>query len=149
MQHSKTSLDLSVTERLKLFVDYKGFKSYSDFYKKNEIAEGTLNKKQHMTTEKLVKVIDNNPDLNIYWLITGRGEMIIDKEEESKNSEINQEYHKALQKINRLTDELDAAKKEALEWKQEVTLTEVRLREALAENATLKEELAEYQKNSA
>lgn len=47
------------------------------FYIKTGLSNGFLDKSQNIGSDKIEKIITSYPNLNVYWLITGQGEMII------------------------------------------------------------------------
>lgn len=66
---------MSVRERLKQFIDYKGISKYK-FYKDLGLSNGFLDKDGNIGSDKCEKIIYQYPELNILWLITGQGEML-------------------------------------------------------------------------
>lgn len=65
--------------RLKQFINYKGV-SILSFAKKCGISEGSirkvLNENTSITSTSLQKIAENFPEINLDWLLTGRGSMI-------------------------------------------------------------------------
>ena len=77
-----TNIKLRISESAKYFS-----MSVREFEKKCKINRGTLGsvrEDQSINSNVLSKIIDNAPQINIVWLITGKGEMI------SKNFEKNE-----------------------------------------------------------
>ncbi|MDP3444836.1 MAG: hypothetical protein Q8T08_18410 [Ignavibacteria bacterium] len=66
---------MSVRQRVLEYLDYKSLSRYK-FYKMTGLSNGFLDKEGSMTTDKCMKIVDEFPDLNIDWLITGKGSMI-------------------------------------------------------------------------
>ncbi|MCQ2259805.1 MAG: hypothetical protein MJZ77_00265 [Bacteroidales bacterium] len=66
-------------DRLRQFIDYIGVNNYT-FEKNIGTSEGTLRRffgnKNGLTVATLLKIADIYPQINLDWLITGRGEMI-------------------------------------------------------------------------
>lgn len=48
-----------------------------DFYRKTGLSNGFLDKNEHISSKNLEIIISVYPDLNLYWLITGDGEMLL------------------------------------------------------------------------
>jgi len=62
-------------ERIAKFLEYKGV-SKNSFYIKSGISNGTLDKKSGVTGETIEKFYSLYPEINLEWLITGKGEML-------------------------------------------------------------------------
>jgi hypothetical protein len=102
-----------VKERLVKFATTKGLKPYL-FAEKNLLASSTFANKSEISTENLVKVFTNYPELNFDWVITGRGNMLFSKTEiecnkcvdwEKKYNELMEEYRQISKKTMVLQDE--------------------------------------------
>lgn len=69
-------INMTTKERLKEFVSKQGL-GQNAFEKKVGIAVGYLASKSiSVTSDTIEKVVDNFPDLNLDWLITGEGDML-------------------------------------------------------------------------
>lgn len=69
-------INMTTKERLKEFVSKQGL-GQNAFEKKVGIAVGYLaSKSVSVTSDTIEKVIENFPNLNLDWLITGEGEML-------------------------------------------------------------------------
>ena len=68
MHNSKT--------RVLEYIDYKGI-SKNEFYKKTGLSNGFLDKTNNIGADKLEIIISIYNDLNLFWVITGKGEMIV------------------------------------------------------------------------
>lgn len=66
---------MSAIERLRTFIEYKGVSKYS-FYKAIGVANGYLDKGSNIGSDKCEKICYTYPDLNLTWLITGKGDML-------------------------------------------------------------------------
>lgn len=62
-------------ERLIYFIDFKGDSKYR-FYKKTGLSNGFLDKNRNIGSDKSEIISTQYPDLNLEWLITGKGEML-------------------------------------------------------------------------
>ena len=106
---------MEIKERIKQYLELKGISKYQ-FYKEMGFANGFLDKDGSIGSDKCEKIIYHYKDLNIEWLITGNGPMIIDsfiaKEPEPVYGEINnpfyQLYKEKDQEVNRLNQEIGA-----------------------------------------
>lgn len=67
---------MDIILRLNEFLDFIKERK-SAFYKRTGISNGYLNKVRSIGTDKLKIIINYYPQLNIYWLITGNGNMIL------------------------------------------------------------------------
>ncbi len=70
---------MRLTDRLQRYLDHKGITVYS-FERTCDVGNGYLGKqskgKGSIGSDILEKIADNYPDLNLTWLITGRGKML-------------------------------------------------------------------------
>jgi hypothetical protein len=73
---------MGVRNRLLQFVDYKGL-SKNKFYKETMLSNGFLDKNNHIGSDKIERIIYTYPELNLYWLITGEGDMLVSKQKDS------------------------------------------------------------------
>lgn len=46
-----------------------------DFYRKTGLSNGFLDKNEHISSKNLEIIISIYQDLNLYWLVTGKGDM--------------------------------------------------------------------------
>lgn len=89
----------------------------SDSYLSNSIKQGSV-----PSAEIISNIIDNYPDLNPYWLLTGRGEMLIHNDGNSENLKDFTEK----KTIDELIDEKIDAKLKALgEGIRELIISEI------------------------
>lgn len=74
-----------VIDRIRGFLELKGISAY-EFERKVEVANGYVYKqnigKGTVGSDTLEKIYKCYPSLNIIWLITGEGEMEVDKEKD-------------------------------------------------------------------
>jgi hypothetical protein len=66
---------MSIKARILEFIDYSGI-SKRQFYAKTGLANGTLDKGDNIGTDKLEKIYNTFPEINLVWLITGNGKML-------------------------------------------------------------------------
>lgn len=67
---------MSVKDRIKAFIDYNN-QSISLFEKSIKASNGYINSiSKSIGLDKLLTIIEKYPNLNIEWLLTGKGEMI-------------------------------------------------------------------------
>ena len=67
---------MSVKQRIKYFIKSENM-TVLDFERKIEVANGYVNSiSKGIGTEKLEKILEIYPNLNLEWLITGSGEML-------------------------------------------------------------------------
>lgn len=71
-----------MNERLKQFIDYKQLNTLK-FSKEINVTEGTIRKiitdNSGIQSKNLEKIANAFPELNLHWLITGRGPMLLDE----------------------------------------------------------------------
>lgn len=142
MSHASTA---TVTERLLLFITDKGI-SRNAFYTKTGIGNGSLDKKGGMNTQSIEKVLEVYPDLNLYWLITGKGERTInpDKKEKIKAriEEAPVELLELYRKLDILRDKLQETEEELNTERQESRMKDAKIAEQMREIISLRQELA-------
>lgn len=82
---------MKAIERLKQYIDYKGFTN-SSFEKKNELSNGyiatQLKRNADLGEGVLIKILDNCLDLNPLWLLAGKGSMLKNEAKNSVNQNI-------------------------------------------------------------
>lgn len=62
-------------ERILQFIGYKGINK-KQFYAETGLSNGFLDKTINPGADKLDKILTAYPELNLYWLVSGKGEMI-------------------------------------------------------------------------
>ncbi|MFK7061388.1 hypothetical protein V3Q90_14820 [Flavobacterium oreochromis] len=121
-----------IQDRIIQFIEYKGLTKYK-FYKKTNLSNGFLDKKGTIGVDKCEIIYSFFPEINLEWLITGKGEMLktnITTEAVQENSGID---YKELAEARKETIE---SLKETLESKNE------QIQYLKEENTRLKQELA-------
>ncbi len=100
-----------VKKRILQIIDLKGI-SKSEFYRKTSITRGVLDHETGLSEDNITKFIASYPDINIIWLLTGRGEIGAkeepahekNKQKDTNNITLNDSL---LDQINRLTNIID------------------------------------------
>lgn len=72
-----------ILDRIVEYLDYKGISKYK-FYKETGLSNGFLDKKGSIGADKCEIIYSHYPDLNLEWLITGKGEKIKGGKNESE-----------------------------------------------------------------
>lgn len=81
------------------YIKYKGVKK-SEFYRATALSNGFLDKNENIGSDKIEIIISRYQDLNVIWLITGTGEMLIsDTTGEAKLVEYLQEKDKKIEAL--------------------------------------------------
>lgn len=115
--------DMSVQERLELFIKSKGLGNYQ-FEMKVGLSQGYIKRVRNcLHPEKIKRIANVFPDLNIEWMIIGRGEMTVN----TSNALYENEIHKLLKEqntlqqdiINRLKIELKEVRNERIALEKE------------------------------
>lgn len=133
------------TDKQKLiqYLEKKGI-SKNKFYKETGLSNGFLDSGSSFSLENLRLIIDKYRDINIGWLITGKGEMLIsDQKEEVESKEPVSEQDKGEMwdrlrqsyedigmlkaKNHQLTDEIALLKKELYTVRNTLDVTSVKL----------------------
>jgi phage repressor protein C with HTH and peptisase S24 domain len=68
---------MTSSTRMLEFIEFKGIKK-SNFYKQIGLSNGYLDKIKELGSEKIESILKFYPDLNTYWLITGKGSMLLE-----------------------------------------------------------------------
>ena len=58
------------------YIDYKGISDYK-FYKDSGITRGVLSQNNGLSEDNMMRFLAYAPDVNLTWLLTGRGNMPI------------------------------------------------------------------------
>jgi phage repressor protein C with HTH and peptisase S24 domain len=66
---------MSIQDRIRQYISFKGITPYK-FCKELGFSLGYLDKKGAIGTDKYLKIIEYYSDINPYWLLTGKGEML-------------------------------------------------------------------------
>lgn len=110
---------MNTIDRILQFVDYKGFneakkgKSLRRFYEFLGIPNGSFKQGRSVGSDNLTKLFDKFPELNMDWVITGRGEMLYEQAKEHAKNEgltkVAEEQEKYIRSI--VQDELNKKNK--------------------------------------
>lgn len=65
----------SATIRMLEYLDYKGISKYK-FYKDTKLSNGFLDKNRNIGSDKCAIISNSYPEINIEWVITGKGKML-------------------------------------------------------------------------
>ena len=72
-------------DRLLQFIDCKKFTKHK-FSKKNLLSNSFFNNKSAIGSDILLKIYRNFPELNMDWIVTGRGDMIFSETKDFNNT---------------------------------------------------------------
>lgn len=132
MKNSKQTVDIgdssSVTDRLLQFIKKKGVKR-DDFYSLTGIGSGTLDKKGGMTTNNLKKVLEIYPDLNLYWLVTGKDKIDEKSHVVTEKSQPTPELFDAYRKLNEVRNRLEESELALKEAYEDIRLKDAKISE--------------------
>lgn len=110
----------SVT-RMLMYIDFKQIKK-SEFYRKTKLSNGYLDKVKELGSDKVESIISIFPDINLEWLLTGRGEMIKKEPTSEKFVPFDDARIKTLEaEISQLKDKLIATLEENTRLQKENT----------------------------
>ena len=134
MQENSRDFSL-IKDRILQYLEFKGITKYR-FYKEANITNGTLTLKSGINEENLIKFLIFANDINLEWLLLGRGEMI--------NQNVEPELMPAkTKKASTLPDESNT---EILKLRNECYEKGNRIIALLDENAALRKEIEEIRK---
>ena len=78
---------MGATDRMRLYLDYKKISKYS-FCKKMGFSNKFLDNSSNMGTDKAEIILRYYPDINIEWLISGKGKMLKESDDNKLNQSI-------------------------------------------------------------
>lgn len=82
---------MNISDRLLQYLEFKGI-TKNKFYSLSGLSNGFLVKRPNIGADKIERIVNLYPDLSLYWLICGKGEMIIKNEAIPKANEPSQDY---------------------------------------------------------
>lgn len=104
--------DLNTVQRLTMYLENNGL-NRNKLYDMAKLSVGALDpKKKDLYSKTIEKVANAIPELNVHWLVTGKGKMKIEEDRNKALQQESQELFDALRKINKLTDQVDLLKKQ-------------------------------------
>ena len=77
-----------IKQNILQYLAIKGTTPY-EFYKKSGVTRGVLNQNNGISEENIARFLAYAPDVNVEWLITGRGSMMGNNEKELTTQDIN------------------------------------------------------------
>lgn len=100
---------MNIKERFVEYLKYKGI-GQTAFEESAGLSRGAIAKKSGFNADSLEKIIVSCQDLNISWLLTGSGEMLIDKNilQEVKQPPVPYEFVQAMINERKQHDEMNA-----------------------------------------
>lgn len=124
-----------VLNRIKQFIDYKGI-AVSAFEKSIGMSNASLGKSLKtggtIGADKLGNILKTYPEINLYWLVTGEGEMLTPDQSRDSKPELVAELKPQLSNVEILLREMLAEERARVDSLQE------RINELIEENARLK-----------
>ncbi len=97
---------MTTKERIRHFLKEKNI-SERRFYKETSFSNGFLTSGKHIGTDKAEIIIEKYTDLSLYWLITGKGEMLKTEQNEPSSSVQNSKIVELEKKVFELEIRLD------------------------------------------
>lgn len=82
---------MSAKSNLLEYIRFKGIKK-TEFYRVTGLSNGFLDKNQNISSDNLEIIISNYKDINLHWLITGKGSMLEEASQPISTPTINYEY---------------------------------------------------------
>lgn len=76
-----------IIERLLQFIEYKEL-SKNRFYKETGLSNGFLDKVKDVGVSKIERILHAYPEINLHWLIQGKGDMLVSSEKYSQEERV-------------------------------------------------------------
>lgn len=115
---------MGIIERIKQFAEYKEV-SMRRFCEIAGIANGGFTKVKSVGSENLLKIFNAFPDVNLTWLITGKGEMLDNNAQTADNKFAMELIEKKDERIEELIRENERKEQELAELKKRFTTSTV------------------------
>lgn len=71
---------MNISDRILQYLEFKGI-TKNKFYVNVGLSNGFLDKKPNIGADKIERILEFYPDINLYWLILGSGPMEISKKD--------------------------------------------------------------------
>ncbi|MDR2065531.1 MAG: hypothetical protein LBP85_07490 [Prevotellaceae bacterium] len=146
---------MNIRERLIKYLDYKNISKYK-FYQKTGFSNGFLDKKGAIGSDNCEKICCEFPDINLEWLIMGKGEMLCCPAVQpapaaagGENTTIYKElFEKKELEIKELNQEIGSLKNQIENLTKTITALQFGLDRAKKENAELRGGIAQQPNSS-
>ena len=97
-----------IKQNILLYLEKKGITQY-EFYKNTGVTRGVLGQNNGISEDNLAKFLAYYKDVNIEWLITGKGEMLKDANRSSESSTCSYSKSKTIGESKSMPESLSAA----------------------------------------
>ncbi len=67
---------MTSVDRIRDYIASRGIKK-SEFYQRTNLSNGYIDKVRELGADKIESIVSAFPELNLYWLVTGKGEMLV------------------------------------------------------------------------
>lgn len=120
----KTEVDERVIQCIEYLVDNKRYKSEAELLRKFGLPEGKLSNARKgnagFRAGDIAKILIDNEELNGHWIMTGKGDMLLQPDNSISNSSfILQEYNQLKQENRELIEELGKLKERIEQMKKD------------------------------
>jgi len=110
-------------ERILYFIEYKGL-SKNKFYIETGISNGVLDKLSGLSMETVEKIYSTYQDINLEWLVTGKGSMLKQKSGSEKPEPPPPDHHYLIDLVEYQKKHIASLEKEVSQLKKEYTTGE-------------------------
>lgn len=118
-----------IKNRILQYLEYKGVSKYK-FYVESRITRGVLDKDSGISEDNIAKFIAYEPNINLEWLLTGKGEMF----RQQVDSVMDSQDRYIIDSPNTIRDQLIATQQDLIDNLKE-------------QNSSLKEEVKKLKKS--
>ena len=120
----KTEIDSRTIQCIEYLVKNKGYKSEKEFLKKMEFPEAKLSEarkgKSGFRADDIGKILMTFGEVNGHWIMTGKGDMLLQPDNNISNSSfILQEYNQLKQENKDLIEEIGKLKERITQLKKD------------------------------
>ena len=137
----------TLTERVVVALSVIGV-TKNAFYSRTGIGNGALDKVGGMQSQSIEKIVKEFPEINLYWLLLGEGEMLNTNKPTSIKSPISKEMGGSV-KLLEMYERLDLAREEIITLSKEHNKKDETAREREEEIRILKKKISNLEKDIA
>lgn len=126
MSQSKKPVELTVAQRLLAYIERQGL-TRNKFYEISGVANNSIGPdKKDLSSKTIEKTIKVFPDINLYWLISGKGNM--NREKSDLTSELDEKLLKMYEKLESSRDENNELKDQVSRLEKDIEIKDITIK---------------------